>query len=37
VLSESAARTLLFAVTVLQPGLVLALGTVVVAMRRRRG
>jgi hypothetical protein len=37
VLSESAARTLLFAVTVLQPGLVLALGTVVVAIRRRRG
>jgi hypothetical protein len=37
VLSESTASALLFAVTVLQPGLVLALGAVVVAMRRRRG
>jgi hypothetical protein len=37
VLSESTARALLFGVTVLQPGLVLALGTIVVAMRRRRG
>jgi hypothetical protein len=37
VLSESAARALLFAVTVLQPGLVLACGAMVVAMRRRRG
>jgi hypothetical protein len=37
VLSESTARALLFGVTVLQPGLVLALGAVVVAIRRRRG
>jgi hypothetical protein len=37
VLSESTARALLFAVTVLQPGLVLACGAVVVALRRRRG
>jgi hypothetical protein len=37
VLSESTARALLFAVTVLQPGLVLACGALVVAMRRRRG
>jgi hypothetical protein len=37
VLSESTARALLFGVTVVQPGLVLVLGAVVVAMRRRRG
>jgi len=37
VLSEAQARTLLLAVAVVQPGLVLALGTLVVGLRRRHG
>jgi hypothetical protein len=37
VLSEAQARALLLGVTVVQPGLVLLLGTVIVAMRRRHG
>ncbi len=37
VLSEAAARRLLLAVAIVQPGLVLLLGTLVVAVRRRGG
>jgi len=37
VLSEAAARRLLLAVAIVQPGLVLLLGTLVVAVRRRAG